>query len=100
MAALTKAKIAERITENVGLSKADSKTLVESFMDKISEAIIEGEEVKLSGFGNFTIREKPARPGRNPKTGEAHVIAARRVTTFRAGQKLRERTEHPTNKPL
>lgn len=93
MAALTKADIAEHITERLGLNKRESKELVETFFDEISKALISGEEVKVSGFGNFTLRDKAERPGRNPKTGEEIPIKARRVVTFRAGQKLRQSIE-------
>lgn len=93
MAALTKADIAEQITEKLGLNKRESKELVETFFEEISGALVAGEEVKLSGFGNFSLRNKSERPGRNPKTGEAIPIKARRVVTFRAGQKLRQLVE-------
>ena len=93
MAALTKADIAEQITEKLGLNKRESKELVETFFEEISTALIQGEEVKLSGFGNFSLRNKSERPGRNPKTGEEIPIKARRVVTFRAGQKLRQLVE-------
>lgn len=91
--ALTKAEIAEYLFEKVGLSKADSKALVEDFFEKIRETLENGEQVKLSGFGNFELREKKSRPGRNPKTGEDIPISARRVVTFRPGQKLKARVE-------
>ena len=93
MGALTKADIAEQITAKLGLNKRESKELVETFFDQISKALIAGEEVKVSGFGNFTLRNKSKRPGRNPKTGEEIPIAARRVVTFRGGQKLRNMIE-------
>jgi integration host factor subunit alpha len=93
MAALTKANIAEKITERLGLNKRESKELVETFFTEISQALIAGEEVKVSGFGNFALRDKNERPGRNPKTGEEIPIKARRVVTFRAGQKLRQAVE-------
>lgn len=91
--ALTKADIAEQITEKLGLNKRESKELVETFFEEVSAILISGEEVKLSGFGNFNLRDKKARPGRNPKTGKAAEITARRVVTFRAGQKLRQEIE-------
>lgn len=91
--ALTKAEISEYLFEKVGLSKADSKALVEDFFEKIRETLENGEQVKLSGFGNFELREKKSRPGRNPKTGEDIPISARRVVTFRPGQKLKARVE-------
>ncbi|GAB2993341.1 integration host factor subunit alpha [Psychrosphaera aestuarii] len=91
--ALTKAEIAEHLFEKVGLNKADSKGLVEDFFEKIRETLESGQQVKLSGFGNFELREKKSRPGRNPKTGEDIPISARRVVTFRPGQKLKARVE-------
>lgn len=94
MGALTKADIAEHLVEEVGLSKKDSKDLVESFFDTVRETLIEGEQVKLSGFGNFDIRQKSQRPGRNPKTGEEIPITARTVVTFRPGQKLKSKVEN------
>ncbi|TPE51953.1 integration host factor subunit alpha [Maribrevibacterium harenarium] len=93
MASLTKADLAENLVDNLGLSKKDAKDLVESFFDTIRETLIEGEQVKLSGFGNFEVREKSQRPGRNPKTGEEIPITARTVVTFKPGQKLKARVE-------
>jgi integration host factor subunit alpha len=94
MGALTKADIAENLVDEVGLSKKDSKDLVESFFDVVRETLIQGEQVKLSGFGNFEVREKSQRPGRNPKTGEEMPITARTVVTFRPGQKLKSKVEN------
>lgn len=91
--ALTKAEIAEHLFEKVGLSKKDAKDLVELFFEEIREALESGDQVKLSGFGNFELRDKAERPGRNPKTGEDIPISARRVVTFRPGQKLKVRVE-------
>ncbi|PCI63509.1 MAG: integration host factor subunit alpha [Gammaproteobacteria bacterium] len=91
--ALTKAEVAEHLFEKVGLSKRDAKDMVECFFEDIRETLEKGEQVKLSGFGNFDIREKSERPGRNPKTGEDIPISARRVVTFRPGQKLKSRVE-------
>ena len=91
--ALTKADIAEHLFEKVGLNKADAKDLVEAFFEKVRTTLEDGEHVKLSGFGNFELREKKSRPGRNPKTGEDIPISARRVVTFRPGQKLKARVE-------
>lgn len=91
--ALTKAEIAEHLFDKVGLSKKDAKDLVELFFEEIREALESGEQVKLSGFGNFELRDKAERPGRNPKTGEDIPISARRVVTFRPGQKLKVRVE-------
>jgi integration host factor subunit alpha len=86
---LTKAELAELLFERVGLNKRESKDMVDAFFDVIRDALQGGESVKLSGFGNFQLRDKPQRPGRNPKTGEAIPIAARRVVTFHASQKLK-----------
>ena len=90
---LTKADIADRLFEEVGLNKREAKEFVDSFFETIRLALEDGENVKLSGFGNFQLREKKQRPGRNPKTGEEIPISARRVVTFRPGQKLRSRVE-------
>lgn len=86
---LTKAELAEMLFEQVGLNKRESKDMVEAFFDVIREALEQGDSVKLSGFGNFQLRDKPQRPGRNPKTGEIIPITARRVVTFHASQSSR-----------
>jgi integration host factor subunit alpha len=86
---LTKAELAELLFEQVGLNKREAKDMVETFFNEIRKALEEGEAVKLSGFGNFQLRDKPQRPGRNPKTGEEIPITARRVVTFHASQKLK-----------
>lgn len=86
---LTKAELAEMLFEQVGLNKREAKDMVETFFDEIRGALERGESVKLSGFGNFQLRDKPQRPGRNPKTGEEIPISARRVVTFHASQKLK-----------
>jgi integration host factor subunit alpha len=86
---LTKAELAELLFEYVGLNKREAKDMVETFFDEIRGALERGESVKLSGFGNFQLRDKPQRPGRNPKTGEEIPISARRVVTFHASQKLK-----------
>jgi len=91
--ALTKAEVAEHLSEKVGLSKRDAKDMVELFFEEIRETLESGEQVKLSGFGNFDLRHKAERPGRNPKTGEDIPISARCVVTFRPGQKLKSRVE-------
>jgi integration host factor subunit alpha len=91
--ALTKADMAERLFEELGLNKREAKELVELFFEEIRAALESGRQVKLSGFGNFDLREKNERPGRNPKTGEEIPISARRVVTFRSGQKLKARVE-------
>lgn len=87
---LTKAEISENLFEKLKLTKRDSKVVVESFFEEIKTALEQGEEVKLSGFGNFQVKDKKARPGRNPKTGEDFLITARRVVTFKAGKKLKD----------
>ena len=91
--ALTKADMAEHLFNEMGLNKREAKDMVEMFFEKIRSALERGEQVKLSGFGNFDLREKKQRPGRNPKTGEEIPITARRVVTFRPGQKLKSRVE-------
>ncbi|MGH8456085.1 MAG: integration host factor subunit alpha [Stenotrophobium sp.] len=91
--ALTKAELAEALFEELGLNKREAKEFVDLFFEQIREHLEAGEEVKLSGFGNFELRSKNQRPGRNPKTGEEIPISARRVVTFRPGQKLRLRVE-------
>ncbi len=90
---LTKANMAESLFEEIGLNKREAKDMVEMFFEEIRGALENGEQVKLSGFGNFDLREKSQRPGRNPKTGEEMPISARRVVTFRPGQKLKMRVE-------
>ncbi len=91
--ALTKADMAEKLFEEFGINKREAKELVEQFFEEIRTALVSGQQVKLSGFGNFDLRDKRARPGRNPKTGEEIPIEARRVVTFHAGQKLKARVE-------
>jgi len=91
--ALTKADLAEKLYEDLGLNKREAKELVELFFEEIRHALENNEQVKLSGFGNFELRDKSQRPGRNPKTGEEIPISARRVVTFRPGQKLKARVE-------
>ena len=90
---LTKADIAERLSEELGFNKREAKELVELFFEEIRLSLERNEQVKLSGFGNFDLRDKKQRPGRNPKTGEEIPITARRVVTFRPGQKLKVRVE-------
>jgi integration host factor subunit alpha len=91
--ALTKADFAEKLYEDLGLNKREAKELVEIFFEEIKDSLSKGEQVKLSGFGKFELRDKSSRPGRNPKTGEEIPITARRVVTFRSGQKLKARVE-------
>ena len=91
--ALTKASLAEMLFDELGLNKREAKEFVEQFFEEVRVALENGEDVKLSGFGNFILRSKSERPGRNPKTGEEIPISARRVVTFRPGQKLKARVE-------
>ena len=86
---LTKAELAELLFERLGLNKRESKDMVEAFFDIVHATLVAGQDVKLSGFGNFTIRRKASRPGRNPRTGEAIPIKARNVVTFHASHKLK-----------
>ena len=91
--AITKSDMADRLFEELGLNKREAKEIVELFFDEIRDALESGHQVKLSGFGNFDLRDKGQRPGRNPKTGEEIPISARRVVSFRPGQKLKVRVE-------
>lgn len=97
--ALTKIEIAENLIEKYGLEKRMAKEFVELFFEEIRSALERGDSVKLSGFGNFSLREKKSRPGRNPKTGENVAVSARRVVVFKAGQKLRERVGNADIQP-
>ena len=94
MGALTKADMAEMLFDELGLNKREAKEIVEKFYGDIGAALENNDNVKLSGFGNFELRDKSSRPGRNPKTGEEIPIAARRVVTFKPGQKLKSRVEN------
>ena len=91
--ALTKADMAESLYEELGLNKREAKELVELFFEEVRSALGDANHVKLSGFGNFVLRDKTERPGRTPKPGEEIPISARRVVTFRPGQKLKQRVE-------
>lgn len=94
MSAVTKAEIADHLSEKLGLmNKREAKDFVDVFFEKVRAALENGEQVKLSGFGNFDLRDKSPRPGRNPKTGEEVTVTARRVVTFKAGQKLKSKVE-------
>ena len=88
--ALTKAHLADLLFEQIGLNKRESKDMVDSFFDLIATLLVQGTDVQISGFGNFQIREKAPRPGRNPRTGELIPIEARRVATFHASHKLKD----------
>jgi len=91
--AVTKAVMAKSLFNEMGLNKREALELVDLFFEELEAYLADGEQVRLSGFGNFDLRDKVARPGRNPKTGEKVPIPARRVVTFRAGQKLKARVE-------
>jgi integration host factor subunit alpha len=91
--ALTKADMVEKLFIELGINKKDAKDLVDQFFEEVKAALAEGQSVKLSGFGNFDLRDKNQRPGRNPKTGEEIPITARRVVTFKPGQKLKVKVE-------
>jgi len=91
--ALTKADMAENLLTVVGLSRKESKEVVELFFEQICDSLRNGQQVKLSGYGNFELHDKNERPGRNPKTGAAIPVSARRVVTFHSGQKLKARVE-------
>ncbi len=91
--ALTKADMVEKLFTELGINKKDAKDLVDQFFEEVKAALANGRSVKLSGFGNFDLRDKNQRPGRNPKTGEEIPITARRVVTFKPGQKLKVKVE-------
>jgi len=90
---LTKSGMAESLFNELGLNKWEARKLVDSYFEELTASLAVGEQVRLSGFGNFDLRDKNERPGRNPKTGEKVSIPARRVVTFRAGNKLKARVE-------
>lgn len=93
MTALTKADLAESINIELGLNKREAMGIVECFFEEVRSSLESGEQVKLSGFGNFNLRDKRERPGRNPKTGKEIPISSRRVVTFHAGQKLKAKVK-------
>ena len=95
--ALTKFDIVNSLNDEIGLNKREAKELVDSFFDNIKKLLSQGHEVKLSGFGNFQLKDKLSRPGRNPRTGDDVEITARRVVTFKSGQKLKESMKKLTN---
>ncbi len=90
---ITKDSLVEMVHNEVGLNKREAKELIESFFEQIKRSLEEGNDIKLSGFGNFILRNKSPRPGRNPKTGEEVVISERRVVTFKSGLKLKSKLE-------
>ncbi len=91
--ALTKAQLADLLFDQIGLNKRESKDMIDAFFELIAGSVVEGDDVKISSFGNFQIRTKAPRPGRNPRTGEAIPIEARRVVTFHASHKLKEQIQ-------
>ncbi len=95
---LTKADLAKYLDEEIGLTNREAKEIVELFFNYIINALISGKEVKISGYGNFTLHDKNERPGRNPRTGEEVPVSARRVVTFHCGQKLKARVEKYVDK--
>ncbi len=99
MSTLTKADIAEQLVAHMGFHPKEAKEFVDNFFAQIRQTLASGQTVKLSGFGNFNLRDKVARPGRNPKTGESAIIAPRRVVTFKAGLKFKNRIESNQSKP-
>ncbi|MFW2178414.1 MULTISPECIES: integration host factor subunit alpha [unclassified Moraxella] len=90
---LTKSEMINHLMENLSMTRQESRCFVETFFNELSHHLINGHQIKLSGFGNFEIKDKKQRPGRNPKTGEAVSVTARRVVTFKAGQKMRRAVE-------
>jgi integration host factor subunit alpha len=98
MTTLTKADLARHLDEQIGLTNREAKEIVELFFKFVSDALIKGMQVKLSGYGNFTLHDKNERPGRNPRTGEEVPVTARRVVTFHTGQKLKNRVEKNAGK--
>lgn len=96
--ALTKAHLAEMLVQKLGLNRRESKDMVDMFFEEIRSALEAGELVKLSNFGNFQLRDKPQRPGRNPKTNEPIPVSARRVVTFLASPKLKIAVEKARRK--
>lgn len=93
MKTLTKADLIEHLMQQMQLTRQEGRCLVENFFDELSKSLIEGSVIKLSGFGNFELKDKSSRPGRNPKTGEPVAVSARRVVTFKAGQKFRQKVD-------
>ncbi len=93
MAALTKLELAIGLSESVGINRLEAKEIVELFFEEIRKSLESGENVHVSGFGNFNLRDKSSRPGRNPKTGEAYEISKRRVVTFHGGLKLKAKVQ-------
>ena len=97
--ALTKAQLAQMLFEQIGLNKRESKDTIDAFFNLVADSLVEGNDVKITGFGNFQIRTKAPRPGRNPRTGEAIPIRARRVVIFHARYKLKEQIKEQNGRP-
>lgn len=95
---LTKADLARYLDEEIGLTNREAKEIIELYYEMVKDALIKGQQVKISGFGNFTLHDKKERPGRNPRTGEEVPVSARRVVTFHGGQKLKARVEKYSGK--
>ena len=95
--ALTKAQLADLLFEQIGLNKRESKDMIDAFFDLIAQSLVNGTDVKISSFGNLQTRTKAPRPGRNPRTGEAIPIQARRAVTFHASHKLKEQIQGDSN---
>lgn len=93
MKTLTKADMIEHLMQQMHLTRQEGRCLVENFFDELSTSLVDGNVIKLSGFGNFELKDKRSRPGRNPKTGEPVAVSARRVVTFKAGQKFRQQVD-------
>ncbi len=93
MAALTKLELAIGLSESIGINRLEAKEIVELFFEEIRKSLENGENVHVSGFGNFDLRDKNPRPGRNPKTGEAYEITKRRVVAFHSGLKLKAKVQ-------
>ena len=91
--ALTKAQLADMLFDQIGLNKRESKDMIDAFFELIAKSVVTGQDVKISGFGNFQIRTKAPRPGRNPRTGEPIPIDSRRVVTFHASHKLKDQIQ-------
>ena len=89
--AITKLELADQLNKKMGLPKKDCLNFVNTFFNEISNSLEKGEEVKLSGFGNFSLLKKKARPGRNPKTGKEYIISARTTVSFKPGRKLKDK---------
>lgn len=100
MTTITKLDLTQTIIDSIGFNNREAKEIVEAFFKEIGDALEKGEEIKLSGFGNFKLRDKPQRPGRNPKTGQEIPITARRVVTFQPSAKLKDAVESKATEHL